>query len=273
MDRPNTILVLSCSISKVISCLWNNCPSSISFRKTFTFPGDSDTYANCDWFTTDNIYRVGTSCIDNTAYFTQWIEDGSSTSATLACDGDCVAVRLYDNPDDLEGLRWLVSCDDSIGVSTSISTLFSEDPTEWDTATESTTTTSESSTTVTDSASSTESETSPSVTFPSRTSKPEETESPTDRGTKDGDGPSGGVIAGAVVGSIAGAALIVGIIILAFRMGRRSRGDTEGPSGFRDSMRSIPTPTMTSHQPEPKPPVPVIQPVFVQDSQPYHSNN
>ncbi|KAF4498806.1 hypothetical protein FAGAP_5003 [Fusarium agapanthi] len=162
----------------------------------------------------------------------------------------------------------------SIGVSTRISTLFLEDPTDWDTATESTTTTSESSTTVTVSASSTEFETSSSATFPSRTSELEETESPTDRGTKGGDGPSGGVIAGAVVGSMGGVALIVGIIILAFRMGRRSRGDTEGPSGgFRDSMRSIPIPTMTSHQPEPKPPVPVIQPVFVQNSQPYHSNN
>ncbi|KAF5986249.1 hypothetical protein FBULB1_2536 [Fusarium bulbicola] len=253
MDRPNIILV---------------------FLLTFTFAGDTDTYAHCDWFTTDDIYRVGTSCIDNTAYFTQWLEDGGSTSSTLVCNGDCVAVRLYDNPDDLDDLRWLVSCDDSIGVSTRISTLFLDDPTDWDTTTESTTTTSESSTTVTDSASSTEFETSSSATFPSPTSEPEETESPTDRGNKGGDGPSGGVIAGAVVGSITGVALIVGIIILAFRMGRRSRGDTEGTSGgFRDSLRTIPIPTMTSPLPEPKPPVPVIQPAFVQDSQPYHSNN
>ncbi|KAF5561974.1 hypothetical protein FPHYL_5914 [Fusarium phyllophilum] len=251
-----------------------SCPSALSFRTTFTFSGDSDTYAHCDWFTGQDYYRVGTSCIGNTAYFTQWNEDGFSTSSRLICNGDCVDVRLYDNPDDLEGLRWLVSCDDSIGVSTSIGTLFSENPTDWDTTTEGTTTTSESSTTEAVSESSTEIETSSSATFPSSTSESEEAESPTDGGTKGGDGPSGGVIAGAVVGSIAGVALIVGVIILAFRMGRRSRGDTEGPGGgFRDSLRSIPMPTTASHQPEPKPPVPVIQPVFVQNTQPYHNNS
>ncbi|PNP74227.1 hypothetical protein FNYG_12276 [Fusarium nygamai] len=194
----------------------------------------------------------------------------------ICCDsgGDCVDVKLYDYHDDLEGLRWLVSCDDSIGVSTGISTLFLENPTDWDTTTESTTTTSESSTTEAITESSTEIETSSSATFPSSTSEPEEAESPTDGGTKGGDGPSGGVIAGAVVGSIAGVALIVGVIILAFRMGRRSRDDTEGPGGgFRDSMRSIPIPTMASNQPEPKPPVPVIQPVFVEEAQPYRNKS
>ncbi|EXK84438.1 hypothetical protein FOQG_11474 [Fusarium oxysporum f. sp. raphani 54005] len=175
----------------------------------------------------------------------------------LHCDGGCVAVKLYDYHDDLEGLRWLASCNESIGVPTSISTLFLENPTDCETETETTTTTSESSTTVTVSASSTEIETSSSATFPSR-----------------GGGPSGGVIAGAVVGSIAGVALVVGVIILAFKMGRRSRGDTErSGGGFRDSLRSIPMPTRAFHEHEPKPPVPVIQPVFVQDSQPYRNNS
>ncbi|KAF5988880.1 hypothetical protein FCOIX_283 [Fusarium coicis] len=190
--------------------------------------------------------------------------------------GDCVAVKLYDNPENLEGLRWLVSCDRSIGVSSGISTLFVEDPTDWDTTTESTTTTSEStsesSTTMTDSESPMETETTSSATFPSSTSEPEETESPTDEGTKGGGGPSGGVIAGAVVGSIAGVALIAGFIILAFKMGRRSRDDDEGRGGgFRDSLRSMPMPTSVSHQPEPKPTVPVIQPVYVEENQPYRN--
>ncbi|KAF5724828.1 hypothetical protein FMUND_384 [Fusarium mundagurra] len=280
-----------------------SCPSTASFRWDYTFSGDTDTYAHCDWFP-DEVgssfeYRVGTYCDGTTALYTHWTESGSGYSSSKICTGDCVAVKLYDNPDDLEGLQWLVSCDDSIGVSTGISTLFLENPTDCellqdtgtfeqgtdgveivgDTTTESTTTTSESltsepSTSVTDSASSTEIESSSSAEFPSRTSEPEEIESPTDGGTKDGGGPSGGVIAGAVVGSIVGVALIVGAIILAFRMGRRSRGDTEGPnSGLRDSLRSIPMPTMASHQPEPKPTVPVIQPVFVQDSQPYQNKS
>ncbi|KAF5609421.1 hypothetical protein FPANT_164 [Fusarium pseudoanthophilum] len=240
------------------------------------------TYAHCDWFTAEAgssfEWRVGTYCSRNTALFTHWTEGGSGYSSSTICTGDCVAIKLYDNPDDLEDLRWLVSCDDSIGVSSGISTIFVEDPTDWDTTTESTTTTSEStsesSTTATDSESSTETETTSSATFPSSTSEPEEAESPTDEGTKGGGGPSGGVIAGAVVGSIAGVALIVGVIILAFKMGRRSRGEDEGPGGgFRDSLRAIPMPTSGSHQPEPKPAVPVIQPVFVEESQPYRNNS
>ncbi|CCT74838.1 uncharacterized protein FFB20_02136 [Fusarium fujikuroi] len=265
-------------VTKSFSAETLSCPSSVSFRTTFKFSGDPDTYAHCDWFTSDEYYRVGTSCIGSTAYFTQWIEDGVSTSSTLVCNGDCVAIRLYDNPDDLEGLRWLVSCDDSIGVSTSISTLFLDDPIDWDTATETatetTTTTSESSTSESVGESSTDIEISSFTTFPSSTSEPEEPESPTGGETKGSDGPSGGVIAGAVVGSIAGVSLIVGVVILAFRMGRRSRGDGERPGGgIRDSLRSVPMPTRAFQEPEPKPPVPVIQPVFVQDSQPYHNNS
>jgi hypothetical protein len=55
-----------------------------------------------------------------------------SVKYILTCcdsDGDCVTVKLYENPDDLDGLRWLISCDDSIGVSNSISTLFLDYPT------------------------------------------------------------------------------------------------------------------------------------------------
>ncbi|KAF5592879.1 hypothetical protein FPCIR_5562 [Fusarium pseudocircinatum] len=295
MDRPNKILVFFLlylqSHTVPVQCdsivgytvtdgttETLSCPSPASFRTTHTFSGDTDTYAHCDWFTAEAgssfEWRVGTYCDGSTALFTHWTENGSGYSSSMICNGDCVAVKLYDNPDDLEGLRWLVSCDDSIGVSTGISTLFFEDPTDWDTTTESTTTTSESSTTEAVSESSTEIETSSSATFPSSTSEPEEEESSTDGGTKGGGGPSGGVIAGAVVGSIAGVALIVGVIILACRMGRRSRDDTEGSgAGFRDSMRSIPMPNMASHQPEPKPTVPVIQPVFTEDSQPYRNNS
>ncbi|RBR13577.1 hypothetical protein FVER53590_08538 [Fusarium verticillioides] len=201
------------------------------------------------------------------------LDDLVVTHGSWLINGDCVVVKLYDNPDDLEGLRWLISCDDSIGVSSDISTLFVEDPTDWDTTIESTTTSSESSTSEAVSESSTAIETSSSAAFPSSTSEPQEAESPTDGGTKGGGGPSGGVIAGAVVGSIAGVALIAGIIILAFKMGRRSRGDNEGPGGgFRDSLRSIPMPTSVSHQPEPKPTVPIIQPVFVEENQPYRNS-
>lgn len=143
-----------------------------------------------------------------------------------------------------------------------------------ETATETTTTTSESSTSESVGESSTDIEISSFTTFPSSTSEPEEPESPTNGETKGSDGPSGGVIAGAVVGSIAGVALIVGVVILAFRMGRRSRDDGERPGGgIRDSLRSVPMPTRAFQEPEPKPPVPVIQPVFVQDSQPYHNNS
>ncbi|KAI7759793.1 hypothetical protein LZL87_009116 [Fusarium oxysporum] len=253
MDKFDLILIslLLCLQNQIIPVQSETftCPSPASFRTTYTFSGDTDKYAHCDYFTA---------------------EAGSS----FECNGDCVAVRLYDYRDDLEGLRWLVSCNDSISVPTSISTLFLENPTDWATETESTTTTSELLITVTVGASSTESETSSSATVPSRPSEPEETERSTEEATKGDDGTSGGVIAGAVVGSIAGVALIIGAIILAFRMGRRSRDDSEGPGGdFRDSMRSIPMPTTAGNQPELKPPVPVIQSVFVQDSHLSASNS
>ncbi|KAF5640010.1 uncharacterized protein FTJAE_4556 [Fusarium tjaetaba] len=269
MDRVNKILVFLSlylqshimeqpkrSAARVQHLSVRLIPSLVTPIRTPTATGTAEPRSSFEW-------RVGTYCEGTTALFTHWTEGGSGYSSSMICNGDCVAVKF---------------CDDSIGVSSGFSTLFVDDPTDWDTTTESTTTTSESTseslTTVTDSESSTETETTSSATFPSSTSEPEEAESPTDEGTKGGGGPSGGVIAGAVVGSIAGVALIVGVIILAFKMGRRSRGDDEGPgAGFRDSLRSIPMPTSGSHQPEPKPTVPVIQPVFVEESQPYRNNS
>ncbi|KAM6513547.1 hypothetical protein FALCPG4_015944 [Fusarium falciforme] len=98
---------------------------------------------------------------------------------------------------------------------------------------------------------------------------PTATGGPDDEETTD-DGPNTGVIAGAVVGSLAGVSLMIGAIVVAFRMGkeRAARGDPETPrKSFKDTLRSIPRPVIHWTPGDPKSPsretgLPVIQTNF-----------
>ncbi|KAM5368014.1 hypothetical protein ACJZ2D_009728 [Fusarium nematophilum] len=220
------------------------CPGFASFRTGSTFSDEEGTHAHCDQFTTTSgKHRVGTGCDGTMALFTQWVDGGSSYSSSKDCNSDCVSVEVYQfhNGGDPLGLQWLISCDDSIGVTGGVRTFFMEHPTEWTTesdtsstetsstetsltetsSTEPSSTESESWATGTEDPSPTGTETSPSVTVRPRPSGPTETVNPTDEEDDDSGGPNAGVIAGAVVGSVAGLALIVGGLLLAYRAGRR----------------------------------------------------
>ncbi|RSL67635.1 hypothetical protein CEP53_002913 [Fusarium sp. AF-6] len=68
--------------------------------------------------------------------------------------------------------------------------------------------------------------------------------------------PSPGVIAGAVVGALAGVALLSGTLLLGFRMGRRhpqlDNQETKPKKSFRDTISSLPRPTIAWSRPKPK---------------------
>ncbi|KAH7146711.1 hypothetical protein B0J13DRAFT_410608, partial [Dactylonectria estremocensis] len=79
-----------------------------------------------------------------------------------------------------------------------------------------------------------------------RTSAPTAAEDPNDEETTD-DGPDAGVIAGAVVESLAGVGLMIGAIVVACRMGKKrvAQGDPATPrKSFKDTLRSIPRPVI-----------------------------
>lgn len=65
------------------------------------------------------------------------------------------------------------------------------------------------------------------------------TSEPSDRG-----GPSGGVIAGAVVGSLAGLILLASVLYVGIRIGRKrvAEGKT---GGFRDELKALPRPRVS----------------------------
>ncbi|KAI8669686.1 hypothetical protein NCS57_00784500 [Fusarium keratoplasticum] len=69
-------------------------------------------------------------------------------------------------------------------------------------------------------------------------------------------GPSPGVIAGAVIGALAGVALIAGALILGFRIGRQHPALDNQESGskktFRDTISSLPRPTIAWSRPNAK---------------------
>ncbi|KAM0426119.1 hypothetical protein ACHAPT_008750 [Fusarium lateritium] len=156
--------------------------------------------------------------------------------------------------------RYLISCANSIGIPTSIGRMFFESPKNYQTSsTDETTTTAGTLTT----------------TKPTLTSNPTPTSTNTST-EKDGEnkadgGPNAGTIAGAVVGSVAAVALIIGALFLGFRMGRRHQAQDDNetqPRGFgrslRDTVESIPRPVLTWHRPKPKhrpeePPVAFLQ--------------
>ncbi|KAL2686831.1 hypothetical protein Neosp_004373 [[Neocosmospora] mangrovei] len=83
---------------------------------------------------------------------------------------------------------------------------------------------------------------------------PSQTDDPRPIQTETGkDGPSPGVIAGAVVGALAGVALIACALIIGFRMGRRHPTPDNENSGskktFRDTISSFPRPTIAWSRP------------------------
>ncbi|KAM5347315.1 hypothetical protein ACJ41O_010320 [Fusarium nematophilum] len=251
------------------------CPQSAKFYAG-EFSDDWGTYAHCDYFTTQpGRVQVGTACYDDYSviYSDQTITGGATTALARTIDDGlytCTTVLLYNWYDDGYGsdLRSLIDCENWIGITTSVDSLFIESPTDVPTTPTSTTDTEITSDPITTEDTSTTATGGGDAKAPDTTSSsPEPTET---RDPGDG-GPDAGVIAGAVVGSIAGVTLIIGGIILGFRMGRKAspQDDAEDrPKSFRDTLRSLPRPTVTWTGPEPKDapvnsPQPIFQPTVV----------
>jgi hypothetical protein len=75
-------------------------------------------------------------------------------------------------------------------------------------------------------------------------------------------------IAGAVVGAVVGVGLLSGALFAAYRMGRRRANhiDLETPrKSFRDTLSSLPRPTVSWKRPDPPALTPVCQPILLGD--------
>ncbi|KAH7193887.1 uncharacterized protein B0J16DRAFT_317541 [Fusarium flagelliforme] len=200
------------------------CPDGFPFRTGYTFPGDLKEYAHCDGFTSSTFryrgYRVATECVGSSFLFTHWIVQGSSSMGYSGAWG------WFYNSGSGAGRQWLISCHELMEFPKGFSTVFLESPRTWEPTSVESTTQSETSATETEDNLTTESEASSTSTpkTASRPSKAAETESPTPTEVgSTNNKPSAGVIAGAVVGSLVGLAIIIGCLILAFRMGKKGR--------------------------------------------------
>lgn len=62
-----------------------------------------------------------------------------------------------------------------------------------------------------------------------------------------------GVVAGAVVGSLAGVGLIIAALILGYRLGKKNAANDTKPSGLRETIRTLPRPKVTLSWAKPPP--------------------
>ncbi|KAH7328509.1 hypothetical protein B0I35DRAFT_403865 [Stachybotrys elegans] len=189
--------------------------------------GDLSSVLRCDQF---DIYtgEIGVGCLGST----EWIYTSSSAPTASESIGEwvrntrdcslwnCVTVSVFDSLDSTNEPRLLIGCEDSIGLTdTRIASLYVEAPT-----------------TV---SSGMTRETGSSPTRQTSSGGPQETGNGANGDVDNGDsdsGPSAGVIAGAVVGGVAGLALIAGLVYLAYSMGKKRRAaaaeaGVEGGSG------------------------------------------
>jgi hypothetical protein len=170
-----------------------------------------------DWIFCDfeGATRVGTACDGSTVLYAS---EPQTTDEFATCNNQCTSLEIKNGPED-DAIKTIVDCNGVMGVWDTISTIYKDaaiDATvtqEPPSTTEDTTTT-EDSTTTDD----------PTTTDPPETTSTEETKPTTtnpDGGDDDNSGPSGGVIAGAVVGAIAGVGLLVAAIFFGIRIGKK----------------------------------------------------
>ncbi|RTE77556.1 hypothetical protein BHE90_007968 [Fusarium euwallaceae] len=217
-----------------------SCRDGAPFRSSTTFDNDDRTYAFCDP-TEDDAITVGTSCDGEYVAVTGEGLPGSATRVRCLDDFGCTTITL---------------CANSINItSRGIETIFLESPVDYRTSSLETTTTADE--TIEPSISTL------TTTNPTQSSGPTPTETDNtankDIDDQEDTGPDAGIIAGAVVGSVAAVALIGGALVLGFRMGRRYHDqddDETHPQSFgrslRNTMSSIPRPAVTWHRPEPE---------------------
>ncbi|KAF4472476.1 interferon-regulated resistance GTP-binding [Fusarium albosuccineum] len=186
-------------------------------------------------------------------------------------DRGCVTLTIYDSDGDEDeaASQYLADCSAGLNPPENIQVFFKERP-----SISSTTTSDDTSTSTGDDTSlSTGDSTTPNKRTSTSIAGTTPASSPTEGTQRDdnGGGLSGGVIAGITIGALAGVCLIICGLIIAYRMGRRSRKDPENlPRGFMDSLRALPRPGVNitwtrPERPEHEPRPPVLQPNFQED--------
>ncbi|RSL68675.1 hypothetical protein CEP54_002716 [Fusarium duplospermum] len=251
-----------------------SCRASATYSSSTTYSGDSRTYGFC--YTSGEGYRqVRTSCRGNTVYYTGWSSgfvdpSGSYTWYSLkylpvtgenwvsdsipSSTGSCVTATIY--PSYTEPFSSLRTTYIYCATEELMPSYFTQHPSDWPTTSSTTPSTTSpirdgEPVTVTVPAGDTI-----SVATSTDNSDPEsQTDDPKSSETGKG-GPSLGVIAGAVVGALAGVAMLAGALILGFRMGRRhpqlDNQGTKPKKGIWDTISSLPRPTIAWSRPNTK---------------------
>ncbi|WAO90029.1 Hypothetical protein NCS54_00743600 [Fusarium falciforme] len=228
------------------------CAPSASYSSSTTYSDDLKTYGFC-YIPGEGYHEVDTSCRGSTVYYTGWTSGAANPSGSYTClTGSCVTATIYASYTEgfISSRAYHIYC----ATREPMSSYFMEHPSDWTTAS-STSSREPITVTITD-----PNPTFPVSTIPSASSIDEsdsETQTDDTRPSETGKGgPRPGVIAGAVVGALAGVALIAGALILGFRMGRRHPqldSQESGPKrSFRDTMSSLPRPTIAWSRPNAK---------------------
>ncbi|UPK97441.1 hypothetical protein LCI18_008376 [Fusarium solani-melongenae] len=205
------------------------CTSGSRFWPDLSVAGDTRTFARCEG---DYLNIIVTACDGNTARNTDIKE---STTGTWSCREYCTTFQIFNsyNGGDGTGVQYMIDCETFIGSpgGGSVSVFYRDVPSD-PTTTEASAATHDSTTIDSTTIDSTESADSTQSSAPLRTG---------DARHNDGaKGLSSGAIAGIVIGAIAGLCLIACGFFIAYRMGRKRRGDPENPQrSFRDLLRAI----------------------------------
>ncbi|KAH7265893.1 hypothetical protein B0J15DRAFT_235661 [Fusarium solani] len=221
------------------------CDTSETYISSTTYSDDEKTYGFCD-IGGDGYHQVHTSCRGSTIYYTGWTSDGANPYGSYICPtGSCVTATIYTSYSKgfISSRAYHIYCN----TREPMSRYFMERPSDW----------SDEPITVTVPDS--------QPTFPGATVFSATSTDDSDSASQTDDtrlsliakgGPSSGVIAGAVVGALAGIALIACALIIGFRMGRRHpRLDNQesGPKkSFRDTISSFPRPAIGWSRPNAK---------------------
>ncbi|KAJ4133130.1 hypothetical protein NW754_015941 [Fusarium falciforme] len=216
------------------------CPGSGALRERSGF------YYCEDGFEVEggSVYEIGRSCSGDKVLVERFTgRESTGSTWTRQCTGDlgCETAYILEAWSERGSTGTLITCQDSIGIETSVGVMYLTEPTRLpSTFTE---------TLNPNAASQTSTSTIPSSTG----SDPKQTGGGGDNNGSDskGGGTNTGLIAGVVVGVVVGIGIIiVGVFILVRRRKKRSPDDPEkSHKGFMGVLRRIPRPTLTWSRP------------------------
>ncbi|RMJ14708.1 hypothetical protein CDV36_005606 [Fusarium kuroshium] len=250
-----------------------SCRTSATYSSSTTYSGNPRTYGFC-YTSGDGYHQVRTSCRGNTVYFTGWSSgfdnpSGSYTWYSLTYPpvtgensisdsipsptGSCVTATIY--PSYTEPFASLRTSYIYCATEDLMPSYFTQHPSDWPTTSSTTSSNEPTTVTVTGSRPTLPGDPIPPATSTDDSDSESQTGAPRPSEAGKG-GPNSGVIAGAVVGALAGVALLAGTLLLGFRMGRRhpqlGNQETRPNKSFRDTINSLPRPTIAWSRPKAK---------------------